>query len=130
METNNYQYIQHVIEEYISAYNRFDVPGMLINFHPAIVFKNVTSGEVDLITNGVEEFKAQAEKAVAFFSLRKQTITHIEIISNTAEVLIDYYGVLAIDLPNGLERGEIIQLNGKSIFTFENRMITSIEDQS
>ena len=123
-------YIQQTITNYIDAYNNFDIPGMLVNLHPAFVFKNVERGEVNLVTNGLIEFKAQAEAAATFFSQRKQTITDIQIEGRMAEVAIVYNAVLAVDLPNGLQKGESLSLQGKSIFNFQDGLITSIEDHS
>ena len=124
------QPIQRTIEDYINAYNNFDIEGMLSKLHSAIVFKNITDGDINLITNGLEEFKAQSEKATTFFGERKQTITDIQISGQKAEVLIDYHAVLAVDFPNGLKTGDKLVLKGKSIFFFEDDLIVSIEDYS
>lgn len=43
---------------------------------------------------------------------------------------IDYEGVLAADLPNGMKAGEILRLNGKSEFTFRDEKIYRITDIS
>lgn len=122
--------MQQTIEQYIAAYNHFDVDGMLTKLHPEVVFKNVSNGEVDLITNGLAEFKDQAQEATAFFSQRKQQITDFKIKDQQAEVWIDYEATLAIDLPNGMKKGEQIALKGRSVFSFENDLIVSITDYS
>lgn len=122
--------LQQIVEQYIIAYNNFDLDGMLKKLHPAIVFKNITQGEVDLVTNGLTEFKSQAEKATTLFSERNQVITGFKFRHQQVEVAIDYQAVLAIDLPNGLKKGEGITLKGKSIFNFENDLIVLIEDYS
>lgn len=124
------QDLQQTVEHYITAYNNFDVEGMLIKLHPEVVFKNIAQGEVNLVTNGLEEFKAQAEKASAFFLERKQVITEFKTSDQQAEALIDYHAVLAIDLPNGLKKGEKLLLKGRSVFSFEKDLIISIEDYS
>lgn len=112
----NDQCIQQIIEEYITAYNNFDVAGMLIKLHPKIVFRNVNHGEVNLLTT--------------YFSHRKQTITRIEIDVDQAEVWLDYHAILAVDLPNGLKKGEPLILQGQSSYYFENGLIILIEDKS
>lgn len=122
--------LQQTVEQYIIAYNSFDIDGMLCKLHPTIVFKNISQGKVDLVTNGLEEFKSQAEKAAAFFTERKQVITDFKVGHQQVEAAIDYQAVLAIDLPNGLKKGERITLKGKSIFNFENDLIVLIEDHS
>jgi hypothetical protein len=123
------QYLQ-TINNYINAYNSFDIEGMLTTLHPEIVFKNISEGEVNLTTNGIEEFKAQAEKSIGYFREREQVISDFKIGDEQAEVSIDYRAVLAIDLPNGLKEGETIRLKGKSVFYFKNNLIISLLDYS
>jgi hypothetical protein len=36
--------LQQIVEQYIKAYNNFDIDGMLNKLHPAIVFKKHNSG--------------------------------------------------------------------------------------
>jgi hypothetical protein len=122
--------IQQRIEAYINAYNNFDVAGMLATLHPEIEFKNISNGEVTLATKGIEAFEAQARQATEFFKQRKQIITAITIANHQAQVEIDYKGVLAVDLPNGLKSGDTLALKGKSIFHFTDNLIIYLEDIS
>ena len=122
--------LQQKIEEYIKAYNNFDVPGMLATLHPEIEFKNITNGEVTLAIQGIEAFKAQAQQATQFFRQRKQTITQTKFSTQQIEVWIDYQAVLALDLPNGLKAGDALALQGKSIFRFKDNLIIYLEDIS
>jgi hypothetical protein len=122
--------IEQSVKQYIHAYNEFDIDSMLVKLHPSIVFKNISHGEVDLITVGLEAFKAQAQKAVTYFRHREQLISDLKIEDQLAEVAIDYKAILAIDLPNGMKQGETLQLKGRSVFRFENDLIISIEDYS
>ena len=46
------------------------------------------------------------------------------------EVNIAYHAVLAIDLPNGMNAGDELNLTGKSIFKFDGDKIISITDIS
>lgn len=122
--------IKTIIEQYIQAYNEFDVPGMLTHLHPDVEFRNITNGEVTLTLQGIDAFREQAGQAISYFSQRKQSIQSIQIQGMQAEVLIDYKAVLAVDLPNGLKRGDTLQLKGKSVFCFQDGQIISIEDIS
>ncbi len=123
---------QQIIEKYIQAYNQFDVAGMLATLHPLIEFNNISGGEVTLTTKGIDAFEAQARQATQFFKQRKQTITAIQAdaSSQAIEVLIDYQGTPALDLPNGLKAGGTLELKGKSVFRFEDGLIISIADIS
>lgn len=121
---------QNLIERYIEAYNNFDVEGMLAGLHHNIVFKNIANGEINLQTDGIEAFRNQAEQTKAFFSERTQTITSIRFDESETEVGIDYVGILAIDLPNGMKIGDKLELKGKSIFRFSDGKIIEIQDIS
>lgn len=121
---------QQLIQAYISAYNNMDVDAMLAPLHPAIVFTNVSNGEVTHTTQGKTAFKVQAEQALNYFSQRCQTVTGLTWNGEQAEALIDYKATLAIELPNGLKAGQELHLQGKSVFRFSEGLISIIEDIS
>lgn len=119
-----------IINNYIFAYNQFDVPGMLADLADDIVFENFQNGETTLLLNGMEAFRVQAEQALAYFTERRQTITAIRHEGDRTEVDISYHAVLAMDFPNGLQKGQAIQLAGKSIFVFKDNKIIRLTDIS
>ena len=121
---------KHIIEQYISAYNTFDIDRTMSLLHPKVEFKNVAQGEVKTKTIGVDEFRALAEQSKTLFESRKQTIHRCNISQNKASVEISFKGVLANDLPNGMKSGSIINLNGRSQFSFANGKIVRIVDIS
>ncbi|MBC9796950.1 nuclear transport factor 2 family protein [Sinomicrobium weinanense] len=121
---------EQIVKNYIEAYNNFDIEGMLNDLHPDILFENVSGGKTDLTLRGIFDFEQQARKAIAFFSQRKQAITSINKNNNTVTVDINYTGILAQDLPNGMKKGDTITLKGRSIFDFKDRKITHIRDES
>ncbi|MGD1894110.1 MAG: nuclear transport factor 2 family protein [Cyclobacteriaceae bacterium] len=122
--------MKKIIRGYVAAYNNFDVPGMIRHLSDDIVFQNVSGGEVTLELTGKDAFREQAEQASKLFKSRKQTIDDIQILDNVAEVLINYEGALAQDLPNGLKAGDLLRLQGKSVFTFLKNKIVKLRDES
>jgi len=118
------------IENYIQAYNAFDINGMIKDFHQEIIFENITDGKVDLTTMGLAEFSDQAEKAKQYFTERKQTIDSWNFEENIVTIDISYEGILAIDLPNGAMTGDTLALKGQSEFIFQGDKIISIKDRS
>ena len=118
------------IEDYIRAYNNFDVEGMCQNLSKAIVFENISGGEVGMHIEGIENFKQQADEATAYFSDRHQNIESWSFNHNTVTVEISYEAILAIDLPNGLKKGDVLTLKGTSEFTFEDNKIVLLKDIS
>lgn len=121
---------QRIIENYIKAYNSFDIEKMLIDMDDNVRFENSTDGVVNLVTNNIMELRIQAEQAKQFFKEREQTITDYIFNNDLVEIHIDYKGVLAIDFPNGLKAGDKIELQGKSIFKFKNNKIIELKDIS
>lgn len=121
---------KRVIEDYIKAYNSFDVDGMVQHLHPSLVFKNITNGQTGLQTEGLAAFRQQAEQARGYFTQRRQTITGWHFSGDTVTIDIAYEGQLAIDLPNGLKAGDTLRLSGQSVFVFEGDRVVAITDKS
>ncbi len=94
-----------LINRFIDAYNSFDVDGMVALVHPDVIFKNVSGGEVNATAVGIDELRELANQSKAMFSSRQQTITGFSSSGNCATVGIEYEGVLATDLPNGMKAG-------------------------
>lgn len=121
---------EQLIDSYIKSYNAFDVPGMVRDFAADIVFQNIQNGSVTLTLEGLEAFVQQAELAKGFFAERKQTVLSYTHQADKTEVVIEYYAVLATNLPNGMRQGEEISLRGRSIFEFRDNKIVRLTDIS
>jgi len=119
-----------IIDNYIKAYNEFDIESMMRDMHDDVLFENISNGEVTLITHGIAELRSQAEQAIEYLREREQKITSITFGSDEVEVDIDYTGVLAIDLPDGSKAGNKIELHGKSISKFKDGKIIELHDIS
>lgn len=128
--TSRNQLYREIIEGYVGAYNRFDIEGMLLNVDPDVIFENVSGGNVDLRTDGIEELRQQAEDSKSAFSRRKQVITGMSFRDEEVEVGIDFCGTLAIDLPGGMRAGQKVELKGKTVFKFKGDKIAAIRDMS
>ena len=126
----NSLHAKQLVESYIEAYNSFDVAAMLSCLHPGVTFENVSGDTVTLRIDGKEEFEAQAQQAIGWFMERQQHIKAFYFQENRAEADIDYFGIIAVDLPNGLKAGTVLQLTGQSVFTFRDGLIASIKDIS
>lgn len=121
---------KEIIRNYVKAYNSFDVEGMIKLLHKDILFRNFSNGEMNTETRGTEEFRELAERSSKIFSSRRQTIIDYSAIDDKVEVQIYYEGKLAVDLPNGLKSGDMMQLKGKSVFGIKEGKISLIEDYS
>jgi len=121
---------EEIIKNYVDGYNSFDVSKMIMDFSDEIVFENIQNDEITLTLNGLDEFKTQVEIAKSYFSERKQKITSFRHDYENSEIEIEYSGILAIDFPNGMKKGDEIKLKGKSIFKFKNNKIIRLTDIS
>lgn len=119
-----------LIEKYLKAYNTFDIDGMLTTLHPDVEFRNISGGKINTSTSGIEEFHKLAEEAKKIFKSRNQSIISFMTAEDKTIIEIEYEGVLATDLPNGMKAGQVINLNGRSEFEFKNGKISSITDIS
>ncbi|MGB9979661.1 nuclear transport factor 2 family protein [Methanobacterium sp.] len=120
--------MKRIIDEYIKAYNEFNIEGMLRNVHEDVELKNTTNGEVNVQLKGIDILKKQAEQAVSLFEKREIKIVEQVINGDTVENKINFKGVIGMDFPDGPKTGELIKLEGKSIFQFEKGKIILIED--
>ena len=121
---------KHLIEQYILAYNAFNIDRPICLLHPKVEFENISEGEVNIKTVGIREFRNIAEQSKELFESRKQTITDCDLSQNETSVKIDFEAVLAQDLPNGMKSGSTINLNGRSQFSFKDGKIFRIVDIS
>ena len=119
-----------LIEQFIDAYNRFDVDGMLARLTPDVLFENVADGQVTAAASGIDEFRQLAEQSKALFSERKQTITALKFRPASVVASIAWRGVFAIDVPNGPTAGTVIELEGESEFEFAGGRLSRIVDRS
>ena len=121
---------EKIISNYIDGYNKFDIEKMVADFDKDVLFENIANGETNMSLGGLMLFKKQAEQAKGFFSTRTQTIKSYKHQNDQTEIEIDYYAILATDLPNGLKKGDVLKLQGKSIFKFSGDRIIKVTDMS
>ena len=119
-----------LIESYITAYNAFDIDGMMAVIHPDIEFKNISGGEVNATASDAVEFRQLAEKSKELFRSRKQTIINSCSTPDQTIIEVAFEGVLKSDFQNGMRAGETLRLNGRSEFRFRDGKICRIIDVS
>lgn len=119
-----------LIQRYLTAYNRFDVDGMLDLLSPAVVFENFSAGELTASTRGLDQFAELARQSAAMFSEREQRVVGLSVRPESTAVDIMYRGRLAVDIPGGPTAGTILDLQGQSEFWFDDGLISKIVDRS
>ena len=123
-------YREKIIQNYIDGYNSFAINKMVADFDDNIKFENIQNGQINFSLEGLEAFRQQAESAKSYFTTRQQIIKSIKHLDNKTEIEVDYNAVLAMDLPNGMKRGQELKLTGKSVFEFAEKKITKLTDIS
>lgn len=119
-----------IIRAYVDAYNAFDIDKMCSLMHDEILFENITGETVNLRTFGLVEFRQIAEQGKVWFSERLQTIKRIEDVGSHTVVEISFAAVVAVDLPNGLKKGDALSLEGVSHFNITDGKISILQDFS
>lgn len=121
---------EQLILNYTEGYNALDIDRMVRDFNEDIIFQNIANGEVTLSLTGLQAFKAQAEQAKQYFVERTQTIQSITHRDTETEVAISYHAVVATDLPNGWKKGDVLSMQGRSVFKFRGNKIVQLTDIS
>lgn len=101
---------------------------MPVGVHPQVEFKNISAGMVNVCTSGVAELRTLALQSLSLFTERRQTIKSFEIQGHVAVVTIAFRAVVAADLPNGIKKGQVLNLSGRSEFEFQDGAISKITD--
>ncbi len=121
---------ESIIRNYIEGYNESDIEKMVRDLDDEILFQNVANGEVNMTIHGINDFKKQAEETKEYFEHRHQKIASIKHMDNKTEIEIEYAAFIGMDLPNGLKKGQKLELKGKSIFVFKDNRIVKLTDIS
>lgn len=122
--------MKDLIDRFVAAYNAFDVDGMVALLADDVRFENYSGDRLTATTSGIDEFKHLAEQSKSLFSEREQRITNLELSHDSATATIAYRGTLAADIPDGPPAGTVLDLQGRSEFTFSHGKITKIVDRS
>ncbi|VVC76992.1 hypothetical protein AQUSIP_23190 [Aquicella siphonis] len=121
-------HLREVIKKYISAYNHFDIDGMMECFADECVFAAISGGSCSISCQGKSQVRELAAQSAMYFLDRKQQVKNWILSDNQAAIEIQYRATLKKDLPNGLKAGEELNLLGVSVFRFENDKIIELRD--
>jgi len=118
-----------LIERYLRYYNDKDVAAMLELFTEDAVFESVSNTTGVIRTVGKEELRQLAMMSVEWFAQRRQTVTAWVIDDDRVALEIDYWCLLAKDLPDGSKKaGQEMRLRGASFFTICDGRIGRLVD--
>lgn len=119
-----------LIDRYVSAYNAFEVEGMLSTLASNVRFENHSGQQSGVVIDGRDAFRELAEQSAAVFSEREQRILSIDFRPSSAFAEIAFRGVLAATASSTRQDSRVIELAGSTEFSFENGLISKIVDRS
>lgn len=121
---------EKLIKKYVEAYNAKDVEGMLACVHDDVVFKNITQGVTVMEIFGKQSLEELATQTKALFETREQSIKSITHNEGKTRVDIHFDAVFGMDLPNGIQKGQKMAVDGYSEFEFRDGLLSLIADCS
>ena len=121
---------ESVISNYLAAYNKLDVEGIIALVHPKVTFVNIYEDKVNARAEGLEQLRELANKSKALFSSRHQEAIKFNFIGDRVKVDIAFKGVLAADISNGMKAGDTMRFNGSSEFEFKDEKLYKITDSA
>ncbi len=120
---------ENIIRDYVTAYNNFDIEGMVKNLRNDVEFINEYRGDVTMTTNTIEEFKGQAEHAKNYFQFREIKITDLAERDNTVTISTEFSaGMIVEKKPGYPAKIQNVEMKGTTIFYFEDDTITKMRD--
>ena len=119
-----------IIDEYIKAYNCFDIDKMVENFCEDVVFINVSDNHMNLSCDGIEKYKDISYYAKSIFEARHLEPVHYKQEHNRVFVDIEFEGIISKDLSDEFKTGDELLLCGTTIFEFSEDKISVLLDFS
>jgi len=115
-----------IVQQYISAYNNFDIEKMVSLMHRDCIFESRVNNKVTLSTKGQTSFRQICNLSKKNYKFRKQVIEDFKEYENRVEVKLYFKATLAVDIPDLGKKDEQIAFETKSIFEFKNERIYKI----
>lgn len=120
---------KQIIEDYIQAYNDFDIDRMMINMDQTIEYEHQVNGRILQKITGFREFKDYAELVGSTYLMRELKPISWKFEGNTVKVEMEFKGEFAIDYREDLAIGDKIESKGESEFIFFQNKIIQIIDK-
>jgi ketosteroid isomerase-like protein len=117
-----------LVEDYIRRYNLKDIDGMMTLFSEDVLFESISAATGIMSVQGKENLRQLAQKSAEIFKVRRQTPSNVVLDGNKAAVEVNYWAVLAMDLPDGKKEGEEVQFRGVSFFEIREGLISRLTD--
>lgn len=122
--------LEALVETYVDSYNRMDVDGVVACVTEDVMFENISNAGGSMQLKGVAAFQQVAEASMAAFTYRRQRIRQLIVSGDRAAAEIQFQGVAALDLPNGIKQGQSVDIKGATFFEMSDGKLSRIADYS
>lgn len=122
--------LRALVNQYVEYYNLFCTEELVSMFTEDCLFQNMTNSAGVVECRGKEQLRQVTNQSKELFTERTQSIKNWIIDSFNVAIEIEFHAVMACDLPNGINKGDHLKLNGVSVFIFENGKIKRLTDYS
>ncbi len=117
-----------LIENYIRRYNLKDIDGMMALLSDDVVFESISAATGIMSVQGKENLRKLSEKSGEIFKVRRLTPVTTVLDDDNAAVEVNYWAVLAMDLPDGKKADEEVEFRGVSFFEIKGGLISRLTD--
>jgi len=121
---------KQLIEIYLDAYNRFDIPAMLAALTDDVRFEHHQGDELSVATDGKADLERLARVGAQLFAAREQAVLNLEARGDDVIAQIAFRGEIAEDIPDGPGAGTIIEMEGTTEFGFAHGKINKVIDRA
>ena len=118
-----------VIQNYLEAYNRKDLPALMGCVSDDVQFENVSNTGQALRTEGRAAFAEVALQAAVMFTSRRQTVRTAVVDGDKVALEIDWVAIPATDI-GAMKAGVEVTMRGASFITIANGKLARIIDIS
>jgi len=123
--------LPEVINRYLDAYNRIDIPSMLLTMTEDVCFQHFSGEYCQVSTTDKAQFQTLAEHSAELFSSREQIMHEVTYVGEAIQLKIRFRGIMAVEFPNlGLPVGGELRAEGISEIHLRDGLICKIIDRN
>lgn len=122
--------LESLVERYVDCYNRVDIDGMLECVTDNVLFENISNAGQSMQLQGKDALAQVAMASSQAFTFRRQRLLSIICQDEKAAAEVQFQGIAALDLPNGVMQGQSVDIRGASFFESRDGLLSRIVDYS
>lgn len=117
-----------IVREYLDASLAKDAGRLAACFADDIHFEHHSNTGGTVTARGLAAVRGLVNDSARAIRATRQGVRDVVVAGNRVAVEIDFEGIAAADLPNGLKAGDTLRLRGVSFFTLRDGKIAALRD--